>query len=57
LFAVGYLLGALTRVSSFRSLGFAINLMVNLILVAHHLDFEPFSLINAHVTPIVKSLL
>lgn len=55
LFGIGYLLGAVTGISSFRSLGFAIGLVNNIVLVGYHLGFNSYNLLDQHVAPILKS--
>lgn len=42
IFAIGYMLGSLTKISSFRSFGFAINLMVNALLITHYFGTNIF---------------
>ncbi len=57
LFTVGYILGSITGISSFRSLGFAIGLIINLSLIAYHFGINSFALLDKHAGPILKDIL
>jgi uncharacterized MAPEG superfamily protein len=46
LFALGYLIGSLTKISSFRSFGFAVNLIVNVLLASHYFGINLFEYID-----------
>lgn len=56
-YAIGYLLGTITGISTFRSFGFAIAVFINTILVCHHFGINSFSFLETHGTPIIKSIL
>lgn len=55
LFGVGYVFGSVTGIPSFRSMGFAIAVILNVILISYHLGFNTFEFIDEHVAPLVKS--
>lgn len=57
IYAIGYILGSVTKISSCRSFGFAIGLSINIILVAYHLGFDPFHLLDTHAAPVIKGYL
>jgi len=57
LYAIGYLLASVVKISTLRSLGFAINLIVNIILVTHHLGFEVFDIIDRQIVPLAKGFI
>lgn len=44
-YAIGYLIGSVTDISSFRSFGFAIGLFINLTLAAYHFGVNSFHLL------------
>jgi uncharacterized MAPEG superfamily protein len=46
IFAIGYILGACTNISSFRSLGFSINLIVNMLLASNYFKLNLFPFID-----------
>jgi len=54
LYAFGYIFGSITGILSFRSLGFGIGLLVNLILIAYHLGLNSFDILNQYVEPFLK---
>src|SRR5690606_18128844 len=45
-YAIGYLLGSVTGISTFRSFGFAVGGLVNGILVGYHFGLDPFHLLH-----------
>lgn len=56
-YAVGYLLGAMTGISSFRGLGFSIGLIISVLMASYHLGFNLFNVVDTHVAPSLKGFL
>lgn len=56
-YLIGYILGTVTKVSSFRSFGFAIGVALNGMMALYHLGFNTFDLLDHHATPVLKSYL
>ena len=57
LFAGGYILGELTKISPFRSLGFAISISLNVILISYHLGFDSFGFLHKHARPVLQNFI
>lgn len=56
-YLVGYMIGAATDIMSFRSFGFGINVLINIVMVAYHVGFDIFGLLGQQVTPMIKSII
>lgn len=48
-FAIGYILGAITRIPTLRGFGFGVGFIINLMLVSHHLGFSLFDYFNENI--------
>lgn len=57
IYLIGYILGAITKIPTFRSGGFAIGLFVNTILVLYHFGFNSFNLLDNYAAPVLKGFL
>lgn len=57
LFGVGYILGTIVGISTLRSFGFAITVLLNVILISYHLGFNTFDLIDQNFAHVVKTFI
>lgn len=55
LYAMGYMIGAATDVMSFRSFGFGVTVLLNVVMVVYHVGFDVFGFLDQHVTPMIKA--
>lgn len=56
-FLIGYILGSVTKISSFRSFGFATGVFLNVGMVLYHLGFNVYDLLDHHAAPVLKGFL
>lgn len=56
-YAVGYLLGTMTGISSCRGMGFSIGLITTALMASYHLGVNLFGHIDTHVAPVLKGFL